>query len=112
MGCLSLARSPHAHTFSVIHIFAAKARAQVLTLLLYGTPRAISTVAPLTAAPAALPDARNDCGVAYALDSTGQETVLYTFAKTAGRKSEGGLIQESKGNLYSTTLLWPRNSVA
>jgi len=44
------------------------------------------------------------CGVVYKLDATGHETVLYSFTGGAdGGLPEGGLIQDSAGNLYGTT---------
>ena len=95
----------HAQTFSVIHAFDqhSEGAAPYAPLVqdaagnLYGTTFDGGASGDTGCA--------NDCGVAYALDSTGQETVLYTFARTSGGKSEGGLIRDSKGNLYGTTLI-------
>jgi uncharacterized repeat protein (TIGR03803 family) len=48
--------------------------------------------------------ASNGCGVVFALDTTGKETVLYAFAGgTDGSNPSGGLIQDAKGNFYGTT---------
>jgi uncharacterized repeat protein (TIGR03803 family) len=45
------------------------------------------------------------CGVVFKLDQTGNETVLYSFTGgTDGAFPTGGLIQDSAGNLYGTTL--------
>ncbi len=45
-------------------------------------------------------------GVVYKLDTTGHETVLYRFAGGAdGGNPEAGVIRDSAGNLYGTTLL-------
>ena len=47
------------------------------------------------------------CGVAFKLDPTGKEIVLYTFCSqpgcTDGAFPEAGLIRDAKGNLYGTT---------
>ena len=44
-------------------------------------------------------------GVVYKLDTAGQETVLYSFTGGAdGRNPWGGVIRDSAGNLYGTTL--------
>src|ERR1017187_2355227 len=43
-------------------------------------------------------------GVAYKLDTTGQETVLYSFTGGAdGGTPQAGVIRDSAGNLYGTT---------
>jgi uncharacterized repeat protein (TIGR03803 family) len=43
------------------------------------------------------------CGVVYKLDTTGKETVLYTFTNGPdGAYPYGGLIQDTKGNLFGT----------
>jgi uncharacterized repeat protein (TIGR03803 family) len=45
------------------------------------------------------------CGVVYKLDVTGQETVLYSFTGGAdGSSPQAGVIRDSAGNLYGTTL--------
>jgi uncharacterized repeat protein (TIGR03803 family) len=103
MGCLSLARPAQAQTLSVIHSFAghSEGSAPYAPLVqdaagnLYGTT--------FDGGASGTTGCANDCGVAYALDSTGQETLLYSFDKTVGGKSQGGLIRDSKGNLYGTT---------
>ena len=103
MGCVSLATPARAQTFSVIHSFAQHSEGaapyapvvQDAAGNLYGTT--------FDGGASGNTGCANDCGVAYALDSTGQETVLYTFDRTSGGKSEGGLIRDSKGNLYGTT---------
>src|ERR1022692_3872096 len=47
-----------------------------------------------------------NAGVVYKLDSTGQETVLYTFtAWPDGAYPQAGVIRDSAGNLYGTTYL-------
>jgi uncharacterized repeat protein (TIGR03803 family) len=44
------------------------------------------------------------CGAAYELDTTGQETVLFSFPSSIdGFYTEGGLVRDSAGNLYGTT---------
>jgi uncharacterized repeat protein (TIGR03803 family) len=44
------------------------------------------------------------CGVVFKLDSSGKETVLYTFSGGAdGNYPVAGLIQDGSGNLYGTT---------
>lgn len=45
-------------------------------------------------------------GSVFKVDTTGNGTVLYSFTGTAGdgRTPWGGLVQDSKGNLYGTTL--------
>jgi uncharacterized repeat protein (TIGR03803 family) len=49
----------------------------------------------------------NGCGTVFKLDSTGQETVLYSFCSAAnctdGAAPQAGLIQDDTGNLYGTT---------
>jgi uncharacterized repeat protein (TIGR03803 family) len=46
------------------------------------------------------------CGIVYKLDSTGNETVLYSFAGFPdGATPLGGVIRDSAGNLYGTTTL-------
>jgi len=46
----------------------------------------------------------NGCGVVFKLDTTGTETVLYSFTGgTDGGYPGAGLIQDAAGNLYSTT---------
>ena len=45
------------------------------------------------------------CGVVYKLDAAGQETVLYSFTLgTDERGPSAGLIRDSAGNLYGTTV--------
>ena len=45
------------------------------------------------------------CGTLFKLSPAGKETVLHTFsAGTDGRNPQGGLIADSAGNLYGTTL--------
>jgi uncharacterized repeat protein (TIGR03803 family) len=44
------------------------------------------------------------CGVVFKLDSTGKETVLYSFTGGAdGSESFGSVIRDEAGNLYGTT---------
>jgi uncharacterized repeat protein (TIGR03803 family) len=43
------------------------------------------------------------CGVAFKLDPTGKETVLYSFTGGAdGANPEADLLQDEEGNLYGT----------
>ena len=45
------------------------------------------------------------CGVAFKLDPTGKETVLYTFTGGAdGANPEADLLQDEEGNLYGTAV--------
>ena len=45
-----------------------------------------------------------NAGVVYKLDTTGQETVLYSFTGGAdGANPDAGVIRDSAGNLYGTT---------
>lgn len=45
------------------------------------------------------------CGVVFKVDSTGAETVLYTFSGGAdGRYPFAGVVMDSSGNLYGTTI--------
>jgi uncharacterized repeat protein (TIGR03803 family) len=44
------------------------------------------------------------CGVVFKVDTTGKETVLYTFTGGAdGANPYAGLVRDAKGNLYGTT---------
>jgi uncharacterized repeat protein (TIGR03803 family) len=44
------------------------------------------------------------CGVVFKLDTTGKETVLYSFTGSPdGASPDAGLIRDSAGNFYSTT---------
>ena len=44
------------------------------------------------------------CGVVYKLDTTGQETVIYSFSGGLdGGIPRGGLLRDASGNLYGTT---------
>jgi uncharacterized repeat protein (TIGR03803 family) len=46
------------------------------------------------------------CGVVYKVDATGHEAVLYAFTgQSDGRQPLAGVILDSAGNLYGTTLL-------
>jgi uncharacterized repeat protein (TIGR03803 family) len=45
-----------------------------------------------------------ECGLVFKLDSSGQETVLYTFTGEAdGGVPTGGLVRDGAGNFYGTT---------
>jgi uncharacterized repeat protein (TIGR03803 family) len=44
------------------------------------------------------------CGTVFKLDSSGRETVLYSFQELHGANPYGGLIHDSDGNLYGATL--------
>jgi uncharacterized repeat protein (TIGR03803 family) len=50
--------------------------------------------------------AYDDCGIAFELTSSGKEKILHSFGKTAtdGCSPWAGLIRDTKGNLYGTTL--------
>lgn len=56
----------------------------------------------------------NGCGTVFKLDSTGHETVLYSFCSapncTDGAVPQAGLIQDAAGNLYGTTSAGGPNS--
>jgi len=43
------------------------------------------------------------CGLVYKIDKKGKETVLYRFSVSDGLAPQGGLVLDSKGNLYGTT---------
>jgi uncharacterized repeat protein (TIGR03803 family) len=43
------------------------------------------------------------CGTVYKVDPTGKETQLLKFSELDGALPEGGVILDSKGNLYGTT---------
>jgi uncharacterized repeat protein (TIGR03803 family) len=47
------------------------------------------------------------CGTVFKVDTTGHETVLYTFtgAEGDGANPHGSLVRDAKGNLYGTTYL-------
>lgn len=46
------------------------------------------------------------CGTVFMLDSSGHETVLYSFSGGVdGATPEAGVVRDSKGNLYGTTKL-------
>src|SRR5271157_1456393 len=51
------------------------------------------------------PACTNGCGTLFKVDTTGNETVLYSFTGTGGDGSEpyGGLVLDAQGNLYGTT---------
>jgi uncharacterized repeat protein (TIGR03803 family) len=44
------------------------------------------------------------CGVVFKLDATGKETVLHTFRGADGASPTAGLVRDSEGNLYGTTV--------
>jgi len=67
---------------------------------LYGTTGRGGNVAACPGKPAA----RAGCGVVYKLDSANNYTVLYTFTGADGRFPYAGVIRDSAGNLYGTTL--------
>jgi uncharacterized repeat protein (TIGR03803 family) len=43
------------------------------------------------------------CGTLFKITPAGKFTVLHAFTETDGRQPEGGLVLDSKGNLYGTT---------
>lgn len=43
------------------------------------------------------------CGVVFKLDSTGNETTLYTFGGPDGENPIGGVVRDTAGNLYGLT---------
>jgi uncharacterized repeat protein (TIGR03803 family) len=43
------------------------------------------------------------CGVVFKLDTTGKETVLYSFSGKDGAYPYGTLVRDKEGNLYGTT---------
>jgi len=43
-------------------------------------------------------------GTVFRVDATGHETVLYSFNLTDGGQPQGGLVRDSSGNLYGTTI--------
>jgi uncharacterized repeat protein (TIGR03803 family) len=62
------------------------------------------------------PCAPQGCGVVFKLDSTGKETVLYTFTGGAdGASPDSALVRDGAGDLYGTTVgggvcSWPYSS--
>jgi uncharacterized repeat protein (TIGR03803 family) len=46
------------------------------------------------------------CGTVFKLDTTGKETVLHTFSSVGGDGTgpQAGLVQDTQGNLYGTTI--------
>jgi uncharacterized repeat protein (TIGR03803 family) len=54
----------------------------------------------------------NNCGTVFKIDATGKETVIYSFCANAydGWRPEAGLILDSAGNLYGTTAYGGVNS--
>jgi uncharacterized repeat protein (TIGR03803 family) len=42
--------------------------------------------------------------VVFKLNKTGKETILYRFKGKDGANPQAGLIRDTKGNLYGTTL--------
>ena len=47
----------------------------------------------------------DDCGTVFKVDTTGKETVLYSFTGSPGDGAvpEAGLVRDAQGNLYGTT---------
>jgi uncharacterized repeat protein (TIGR03803 family) len=43
------------------------------------------------------------CGTVFKLDTTGKETVLYSFTGAGGLYPYGGVVRDQAGNLYGTT---------
>src|SRR6266699_820333 len=63
--------------------------------------RAISTA--LLTSVAAFCDPPRGCGTVYKLDTTGKESVLYSFGGKGGKYPVAGLIPDGAGGLYGTT---------
>jgi uncharacterized repeat protein (TIGR03803 family) len=55
-------------------------------------------------------DPPSGCGVVFKLSPTGTETVLHSFTGADGMFPYAGLIQDTAGNLYGTTLMGGRTS--
>jgi uncharacterized repeat protein (TIGR03803 family) len=51
-------------------------------------------------------NAPSGCGTVFKVDTTGKETVLYSFTGTGGdgASPEAGLVRDAQGNLYGTTV--------
>src|SRR5271157_4934433 len=50
------------------------------------------------------PACTNGCGTVFKLDTTGKETLLYTFTGSPdGATPRSGLVRDAQGNLYGTT---------
>jgi uncharacterized repeat protein (TIGR03803 family) len=57
-----------------------------------------------TASGGGIPNCTNGCGVVFKLDTTGHETVLYSFTGgDDGGQPEAGVVRDSQGTLYGTT---------
>ena len=50
----------------------------------------------------------HNAGVVFKVDTSGNETVLYSFTGGADGSSPNGVIRDSTGNLYGTTNVWRR----
>jgi len=60
-----------------------------------------------------LPGCIDGCGVVFKVDTSGQETVLYSFTGGAdGANPEAGLVEDSAANLYGTTTWGGKGAVA
>jgi len=51
-----------------------------------------------------------NCGTVFKLSPTGTETVLHTFGFSDGCNPVGGLVRDSKGNLYGATAMGGANN--
>jgi uncharacterized repeat protein (TIGR03803 family) len=95
------ARTAQAQTYTVLHAFAAGSDGAVPSPLirdaqgnLYGTTR----FGGITSC------GEDTCGTVFKVDSSGKETVLYSFTGGSnGTDPVAGLVRDAKGNLYGTT---------
>ena len=96
-----------APTFTVLHSFSGGDGAQPEAPLLlddagnlYGTARAGGSLACNLG-----PGFASGCGIAFKLDPSGNETVVYSFkGGSDGANPFTGLVRDAAGNLYGTTL--------
>jgi uncharacterized repeat protein (TIGR03803 family) len=95
------ARPAQAQTYTVLHAFTAGSDGAVPSPIirdaqgnLYGTTRFGGIVSC----------GEDTCGTVFKIDSTGKETVLYSFeGGSNGSDPVAGLVRDAKGNLYGTT---------
>jgi uncharacterized repeat protein (TIGR03803 family) len=95
-GCGTIFKIDASGTLSVLHVFVGPDGSGPQGVLLDGLGNIYGT----TAAGGA-----QDAGTAFRLSPTGQLTTLYTFTGSAdGGQPHAGLIRDSAGNFYGTTL--------